>query len=102
MENEYESLEEFLEENYEEIEDSVYAYLEDTSEEYQALLHETSEMDAKYPFIWQTLYGEGEITLTEKEHAILFDYLMMENEIRAIERQALYVRGLADSVDLFE
>ncbi len=95
--NAYTDLMENIEENFEDIEDSILADLENDNEEYQALLEESSEADARYPFIWQALYGEGELKLTEKEHAILFEYLMTENEIHNIERRAIYLRGYTDA-----
>ncbi len=98
MDNAYTELMEYIEDNFEDIEDSILADLESTNEEYSALVHDISEMDDQYPFIWQAMYGEGEITLTAKEHAILFEYLMMENEIHDIERRAIYLRGLVDAM----
>ncbi len=88
----------YIEENFEDIEDSTLIDLENRNDEYGDLLHETSEMDADYPFIWHTLYGEGQVTLTEKEHAILFEYLERENEMHIMERKALYLKGILDAL----
>ncbi len=99
---EYANLMAYIDANYEEIEDAVFADLENTNEEYRDLLHDSSEMDQKYPSIWQALYGEGDLSLTAMEHAALFEYLMMENEIHDIERRAIYMQGLKDAAALAE
>ncbi len=94
----YNDLIAYIEENFEDIEDSALMDLENRSDEYADLLYETSEMDADYPFIWQTFYGEGELTLTEKEHALLFEFLEREQEMHVLERQAIYLKGVMDAL----
>ncbi len=98
MEDAYTKLMEYIKDHFEDIEDTVLADLENSNEEYNALMREVTDLDDKCPFIWQALYGEGEISLDVEEHAILFEYLMMENEMHDIERRAIYTRGLVDAL----
>ncbi len=86
----YTGLLELIDDDFDEIEDGVCKDLGKACERYRAMVHESSEIDVRHPFIWQTLYGQGEISLTAEEHEVLVNYLQLEHEIQNMERKAIY------------
>lgn len=86
-----------LEELFPEIDSDVAVNLLHDNAKYKQFYDKKKEMLEQYPFIQDIIDGEGQITISAKEHEILADYLNVVNRMENTERVQLYFRGHTDS-----
>ena len=67
-----------------------------SNNEYQQLHQRKKELMEQCPFISAVMEGDGPVSLDEKEHESLADYLNVVNRMEDIERMQLYFRGHTD------
>ena len=98
MSNTYCDLPSRIEDEFSEIDSKIVIDLRDTNEEYAALQQQISELKKQHPFIDKVMEGDGEIHLTDEEHAILLQYLRKFRKMDDMERLHIYFRGQTDAV----
>jgi len=82
-----------LEEKFLEIDSDLTVVLPERNEEYAKLKARQEELERQYPFIESVLDGEGEVKLTEEEHAGLVEYMRVTDKAENRERLNLYYAG---------
>ena len=87
-----------IEEDYPELENDMLLELRQKDKDYKQVHEQFYTMEEQYPFIMEVLEGKGRITLTEKEHAILLDYLALYRKMDEKERIHIYFRGHTDAL----
>jgi hypothetical protein len=85
-----------LEENFSEMDSNITVAFRETSEEYMAMRKQVVELEKEFPFFESLMEGEGEVSLTAKEHAGFVEYLRIVNEMENYERLNLYYAGHRD------
>ena len=81
-----------------EIENDIIMDLQEHNDEYAALCHKISELKASHPVIRKITDGNGELTLTADEHAVVVECFRLQFERENMERQQIYFRGHTDCV----
>ena len=87
-----------IEDGFAEIDSDIMIDLRDTNKEYADLQEQISNLKQQYPFIDKVMEGDGEIHLTDEEHAILLQYLRKFRKMDDMERLHIYFRGHTDAV----
>ncbi len=86
-----------LEELFPEIDSDVAVNLLHDNAKYKQLYDKKKEMLVQNSFIQDVVDGEGQITISTKEHEIFLDYLNVVSRMENMERVQLYFRGHADN-----
>lgn len=87
-----------IEDGFAEIDSDIMIDLRDTNEEYADLQEQISNLKQQYPFIDNVMEGDGEIHLTDEEHAVLLRYLRLYRKMDDMKRLHIYFRGQTDAV----
>ena len=82
---------------FQEYASSIVASLSVKDHEYRAIHNEIDEIFAQYPKVFRLFDSEEAAALTEQECAELIKVLELQNQLLAIEMQAIYLRGCYDS-----
>lgn len=82
---------------YSEIENEVAVKLRD-NEQFKALRQQRDMLAEKNPFITQLLEGKGAISITEEEHTVFVEYIVLQIKEENMERKELYCFGHADCI----
>ena len=92
----FQSLSERIMALFPEIDSDTVIDLLHSNDEYQQLHQRKKELMEQCPFISAVMEGDGPISLDEKEHESLTDYLNVVTRMENIERMQLYFRGHTD------
>lgn len=87
-----------IKDGFAEIDSDIMLDLRDTNEEYADLQEQISNLKQQHPFIDKVMEGDGEIHLTDEEHAVLLRYLHLYRKMDNMERLHIYFRGQTDAV----
>ena len=87
-----------VEENYPELENDMLLELRQKDKEYEQIHEQFYTLEEQYPFILKVLEGEGGISLTSEEHAVLLEYLALYRKMDTKERIHIYFRGHTDAL----
>lgn len=93
----YSDLLERIKDVFHEICNDVAVALRKTDEKYAALFRETAKLNEDYPIIEQVKDGEGAISLSAEEHAVLVRYFQLKLDMEEAEWQNIYFRGHTDN-----
>ena len=89
-----------IEEDYPELENDMLLELRQKDKDYEQVHEQFYTKEEQYPFIMEVLEGNGRITLTAEEHAILLDYLALYRKMDEKERIHIYFRGHTDALEV--
>lgn len=81
-----------------EIENDITVDLRKSNEEYYSLYQSIAELRAKHPFIQEVMEGDGELSLSAKEHEVLTRFFKLQFRLESMEREHIYFRGHTDSI----
>ena len=81
---------------YMEMESDFAAELREKDYEYNDIIKRKTELANANGFIERVLEGEGAVTLSAEEHAVLVEYLRLKSEAEEYERKNLYYSGHRD------
>ncbi len=87
-----------IKDGFAEIDSDIMLDLRDTNEEYADLQEQVSKLKQQHPFIDKVMEGDGEIHLTDEEHAVLLRYLHLYRKMENMEHLHIYFRGQTDAV----
>lgn len=87
-----------IEDDFAEIDSDIMIDLRDTNEEYAKLQKQLSKLKQQHPFIDKIMEGNGELHLTDEEHAVFLQYLHLYRKMDDMERLHIYFRGQTDAV----
>ena len=98
MNNTYFDLPSRIEDDFSQIDSKIVIDLRNTNEEYASLQEQISNLKQQHPFIDKIMEDDGEIHLSDEEHAVLIRYLRLYRKIDDMERLHIYFRGQTDAV----
>ena len=81
---------------FSEIDSDIVTDLGKNNEEYAELRNRLSGMRIQHRFIDDIFEGDGALTLTADERAILTEYIRLRIKLDAMERKQIYFRGHTD------
>lgn len=87
-----------IEGGFAEIDSDIMIDLRDTNKEYADLQDQISNLKQQYPYIDKIMEDNGEIHLTDEEHAVLLQYLRLHRQMDDMERCHIYFRGQTDAI----
>ena len=94
--NSYLDLADRIADSFTEIENDITVDLRKSNEEYYSLYQSISELKAKHPFIQELMEGDGDLSLSAKEHEILTRFFKLQFRLESMEREHIYFRGHTD------
>lgn len=92
----YLDLSDRIADSFDEIENDITVDLRKTNEEYSSLYQNIAELKAKHAFIDKVMEGDGELSLSAEEHAVLTKFFRLQFQLESMERQHIYFRGHTD------
>ena len=87
---------EMINTNFSDLDSAIVKALSETDERYIEMKKQVQELSDRFPVIESILEGKGPITISDKEHAGLTEYLELIAWMEHNERLAIYYAGHKD------
>ena len=69
--------------------EQITTYLRKNHPEYQEIEARQKKLIEDYPMLWKVVDGDGTVTLNEKEHCALKEYLSNQDDMERLEKEYL-------------
>ena len=73
--------------------EQITTYLRKNHPEYQEIEARQKKLIEDYPMLWKVVDGDGTVTLNEKEHCALKEYLSNQDDMERLEKEYHYYYG---------